>query len=104
VPAGSTLTVEVRTFDSDGHGISDTGGRVGSTRSGIACPTACTFTFAPGEQITLTETPADNTTAHPKGFEFTGWDGECGPAGKSPTCTISMDHSWLVVARFTAKK
>jgi len=37
------------------------------------------------------------------GFEFTGWDGECGPAGKSETCTITMDHSWLVVAKFTAK-
>jgi hypothetical protein len=96
VPAGSTLTVEVRTFDKKGNRISATGGRVGSARSGISCPTACTFTFAPGEQITLTETPSDN-------YEFTGWDGECGPAGKSQTCTISMDHSWLVVAKFTAK-
>jgi hypothetical protein len=96
VPAGSTLTVEVRTFDKKGARISATGGRVGSARSGISCPTACTFTFAPGEQITLTETPSD-------GYEFTGWDGECGPAGKSSTCTISMDHSWLVVAKFTAK-
>ncbi len=96
VPPGSTLTVEVRTFDKKGTRITATGGRVGSARSGISCPTACTFTFAPGEQITLTETPSDN-------YEFTGWDGECGPAGKSQTCTITMDHSWLVVAKFTAK-
>ena len=96
VPAGSTLTVEVRTFDRKGDRISATGGRVGSARSGIACPTACTFTFAPGEQITLTETPSEN-------YEFSGWDGECGPAGKSETCTITMDHSWLVVAKFTVK-
>ena len=96
LPAGSTLTVEVRTFDRKGARISANGGRVGSARSGIACPTACTFTFAPGEQITLTETPSEN-------YEFSGWDGECGPAGKSETCTITMDHSWLVVAKFTQK-
>jgi hypothetical protein len=98
VPAGSTLTVQVITYDKSGKpqgGL--TGGQVKSSRSGIACPTACTFTFAPGEQVTLTANARKEA-----GFEFQGWDGSCG--GTSDTCTIFMDQSRTVIARFKQVK
>ena len=105
-PPGSTLTVSVITFDKDGKaqgGLS--GGQVKSSRAGIACPTECTFTFAPGEAITLTANAKENDTSNPlapKGYEFAGWDGSCG--GTSATCSLTMDINRTVVARFRAKK
>jgi hypothetical protein len=48
--AGSTLTVGSDLRQGWAR-ISDTGGRVGGAL-GDRVPTACTFTFAPGEQIT----------------------------------------------------
>ncbi len=87
VPPGSTLTVTVSPSD---------GGSVKSSRAGIACPTECTFTFAPGEQVTLT------ANAHgDNGYRFDRWDGSCG--GTSTTCTIFMDQSRTVVAKFVKK-
>ena len=97
-PPGSTLTVQVITYDKSGKpqgGL--VGGQVKSSRAGIACPTACTFTFAPGEQVTLEE-----NTHTEQGYVFTGWDGSC--TGTSPTCTIFMDQNRLVIARFKATK
>jgi hypothetical protein len=96
-PPGSTLTVQVITYDKAGKpqgGL--VGGQVKSSREGIACPTACQFTFAPGETVTLTE------NAHSeKGFEFQGWDGSC--TGTSETCTVVMDVNRTVIARFRQK-
>jgi hypothetical protein len=89
VPPGSTLTVTVTPSE---------GGSVKSSRAGIACPSECTFTFAPGEQVTLTENPHSE-----KGYKFDRWDGSCGPAGTSETCTIFMDQSRTVVAKFVKK-
>jgi hypothetical protein len=87
VPPGSTLTVTISPSD---------GGSVKSSRAGIACPTECTFTFAPGEQVTLT------ANAHgDNGYRFDRWDGSCG--GTSTTCTIFMDQSRTVVAKFVKK-
>jgi uncharacterized repeat protein (TIGR02543 family) len=97
-PPGSTLTVSVITYDKSGKpqgGL--VGGQVKSSRSGIACPTECTFTFSPGETVTLTENPRKE-----QGYVFTGWDGSC--TGTSETCTIVMDQNRLVVARFKATK
>ena len=96
-PPGSTLTVTVTTFDKSGKpqgGL--VGGQVKSSRAGIACPTACQFTFAPGETVTL------SVNVHSeKGFEFTGWDGSC--TGTSQTCTLVMDVNRSVIARFRQK-
>jgi uncharacterized repeat protein (TIGR02543 family) len=106
VPPGSTLTVQVITYDKDGKpqgGL--VGGQVKSSRAGIACPTECTFTFAPGEQIQLTANAKENAKEPPfapNGYSFGGWDGSCG--GTSTTCTIFMDQSRTVIARFKANK
>jgi Divergent InlB B-repeat domain len=90
VPPGSTLTVTISP-------VSDAGS-VKSSRAGIACPTECTFTFAPGEQVTLTANPHQD-----QGYKFDRWDGSCGPAGTNLTCTIFMDQSRTVVAKFVKK-
>jgi hypothetical protein len=96
-PPGSTLTVQVITYDKSGKpqgGL--TGGNVKSSRAGIACPTECSFTFAPGEQIQL-----EANERKEAGFEFQGWDGSC--SGTSQTCTLFMDQNRSVVARFKQK-
>jgi Divergent InlB B-repeat domain len=96
-PPGSTLTVQAITYDSSGKpqgGL--VGGQVKSSRAGIACPTACQFTFAPGETVTLTVNVHSE-----KGFEFQGWDGSC--SGTSQTCTLTMDVNRTVIARFKQK-
>ena len=98
-PPGSTLTVQVITFDKSGKAQGGlVGGQVRSDRAGIACPTECTFTFAPGEQVKLEANPREEA-----GFEFQSWDGSCGPAGSSKTCTIFMDQNRTVIARFKQK-
>jgi hypothetical protein len=97
-PPGSTLTVQVITYDKDGKpqgGL--VGGQVKSERAGIQCPTACTFTFAPGESIKLIANPKESD-----GYEFGGWDGSCG--GTSLTCDLAMDINRTVIARFKTKK
>jgi len=97
-PPGSTLTVQVITYDKSGKPQGGLlGGNVKSSRAGINCPTECTFTFAPGEQIQLEENPRKEA-----GFEFQGWDGSCG--GTSQTCTLFMDQNRTVVARFKQVK
>jgi hypothetical protein len=98
VPPGSTLTVQVITYDKAGKpqgGL--VGGQVKSSRSGIACPTECTFTFSPGETVTL-----EANERKEQGFEFQSWDGSCG--GTSPTCKVVMDQSRTVIARFKQTK
>jgi hypothetical protein len=53
------------------------------TGTGIDCGLDCAESFAEGTAVTLTATAAAGST-------FTGWTGDCAPAGASPTCTLSM--------------
>ncbi len=65
-------------------------GSVGSSPAGIACPSACTASFAQGTHVTLTAAPA-------AGSSFEGWKGAC--AGTGP-CTISLTAGASVTAVF----
>ncbi len=58
----------------------------------ISCPGTCSAGFASGSQVTLTETPAANST-------FTGWSGAC--SGTNSTCTVTMNGPQPVTATFT---
>jgi hypothetical protein len=68
-------------------------GTVTSDPSGISCPTGCNGSYPPGTQVTLTAAPASGST-------FAGWSGGC--SGRAATCTLTMDTSRSVTARFTA--
>jgi hypothetical protein len=60
---------------------------------GIKCPTACSFAAAPGQQITLTATPA-------RGYQFGTWGGgSC--AGQAAICTFTIQSGQTVTANFT---
>jgi len=48
----------------------------------------------PAVLVTLTATPATGST-------FDGWTGACTGTGTAPTCTVTMDQSQNVTARFT---
>jgi uncharacterized repeat protein (TIGR02543 family) len=56
--------------------------------SGIA---SCGRRFAPGQAVTLTETPDGNTPS-----TFVGWGGDC--QGTAPTCTLTMSKDMDVTA------
>jgi len=65
-------------------------GTVTSSPSGINCPTTCSASYAPGTQLTLTETAATGNT-------FSGWSGSCtGPS----SCTLTLSASDSVTATF----
>jgi len=68
-------------------------GTVTSNPAGINCPQACSANFAPGTQVTLTET-AQNSN-------FVGWGGDC--SGYASTCPVNMDGSEDVSATFNAQ-
>ncbi|MEN9800326.1 MAG: hypothetical protein RL653_4023 [Pseudomonadota bacterium] len=68
-------------------------GTVTSDPAAISCPTGCNGSFAPGTQVTLTAAPSAGST-------FAGWSGGC--SGRAVTCTLTMDASRSVTARFTA--
>ncbi len=59
---------------------------------GISCPPECSALFAQTSSVTLTAEPAD-------GFRFAGWTG-C-PASESLTCSLAVDGTQTVAARFT---
>jgi len=67
-------------------------GTVVSGPSGISCAAACTASFAPGTQVTITETAGTNST-------FASWAGG-GCSGTSPTCSLAMNASQHVTATF----
>ena len=79
--------------------LSGTGtGTVTSNPSGITCPPnpTCSFGFASGTQVTLTETPGPNST-------FAGWAGAC--SGTNNTCQVTMTSSGAqVTATFTGQQ
>ncbi len=66
-------------------------GSVTSLPAGIDCGADCSESFSAGASVTLTATPAP-------GSEFTGWDGAC--SGQTDPCTITLDDSKRVTARF----
>ena len=70
-------------------------GAVTSTPSGINCGSVCSGAYPSGTLLTLTATPN-------KSALFTGWKGG-GCSGFSPTCTITMNASTAVSAKFTGK-
>lgn len=81
-PANFTLNVDIA---GDGSGI------VASSPTGISCSDACQATFTSGSEVTLTVTPADDST-------FGGWAGDC--AGNVESCVIVLDRNRTTTATF----
>ncbi len=61
-------------------------------RGGLFCQDHCTWTFDPGQQITL--------TAVDQGLTFLGWGGDCASRGTNQTCTLTMNRNRSVTAAF----
>jgi hypothetical protein len=68
-------------------------GPVVSSNGGIACGGACSASFAPGTNVTLTATPNS-------GAIFGGWSGGC--SGTATTCLVTMDADKSVTATYHA--
>jgi hypothetical protein len=66
-------------------------GSVSSQPAGIACGADCSEDYALGSVVVLTATPA-------AGSRFQRWEGAC--TGTAPTCSVTMDASKSVRARF----
>jgi phospholipase C len=78
----------------EGLTVATTGtGMVTSNPSGINCPSACSASFLPNTEVTLTETGTG-------GDSFTGWSGGC--SGTAATCTITVTGTTTVNASFGA--
>src|SRR5580704_12941564 len=60
-------------------------GTVTSNPAGISCAPTCSKSFPAGTLVTLTETPATNST-------FAGWSGG-GCSGTASTCTVTLSTS-----------
>ena len=86
-PEEFTLTVRVRRSNG-------AGGRVVSRPRGIACGADCAESYPAGTVVKLVAKP--NTQSR-----FAGWAGAC--TGKSLTCTVTMEGSRFVRARFVPK-
>jgi hypothetical protein len=63
---------------------------------GITCGADCQQQFVDGSQVTLVATAAQG----PDPSTFAGWGGACGPAGTSPSCTLTVHQNTLVTASF----
>ncbi len=85
---GGAITLSVGKTGS-GHG------QVTSSPAGIACGATCSYSFAAGTLVTLTATPASDST-------FTGWSGAC--TGTAARCKVRMTAAKSVTARFTKKR
>lgn len=72
----------------------DGGGSVASSPAGIDCGSTCVADLGSGADITLTATPAADST-------FTGWSGGC--TGTATTCTVTLNAATTVTAEFTKK-
>jgi len=71
-------------------------GTVVSSPAGIDCGQTCTAGFPSGSQVTLTATPASNST-------FAGWAG-AGCSGDDPTCVVTLHADAEVTATFNASQ
>jgi YVTN family beta-propeller protein len=71
-----------------------TRGTVTSAPAGIACATDCVQHYGTGRQVTLSATAFG-------GNVFSGWTGDCAPAGAAPTCTVTMDAARSAGATFS---
>jgi hypothetical protein len=67
-------------------------GTVTSSPAGIDCGVACSGTYAAGSVVTLTASPASESS-------FAGWGGDCSGTG---TCTVTMSAARSVQAQFEA--
>ena len=65
-------------------------GAVTSSPAGINCPGTCSASFAPGTDVSLSETPAG-------GWNFLQWDGACAGNGG---CAVTMGTNQNVMATF----
>ncbi|QQO57055.1 MAG: hypothetical protein N838_30585 [Thiohalocapsa sp. PB-PSB1] len=69
-------------------------GTVSSTPSGIDCGSDCNEDYTSGTSVTLSASPASDST-------FGGWSGAC--SGSSPTCTLTMSAARSVTAKFNKR-
>ncbi|MBK9030729.1 MAG: hypothetical protein IPL61_05215 [Myxococcales bacterium] len=69
-------------------------GTVTSNPAGINCGVDCTEPYDSGTTVSLTATPAANST-------FTGWSGACSGVG---ACTVTMTAAASVTATFTLQQ
>jgi uncharacterized repeat protein (TIGR02543 family) len=69
-------------------------GVVTSDLGGLACGATCSATLDDGAAVTLRAVPA-------RGRVFAGWGGDC--AGKTKTCTLTMEGARTVTATFKLK-
>ena len=67
-------------------------GTVTSDQGGIACPTACSATYAGGQMVNLIATPGGSSF-------FAGWTGACTGSG---ACSVTMSAAQSVTATFTS--
>ncbi|MGX9726742.1 MAG: Lcl domain-containing protein [Candidatus Electronema sp. VV] len=82
-PAAPPVTLSVL-FGGNGYG------KVHLSPSDKDCTSKCTNDYLPGTQVTLTATADTDST-------FTGWDGPCQGTG---TCTVTINETGSVIARF----
>ncbi len=84
-PDAVTLSVDVR-----GDGV----GRITSRQSGIDCGQLCTAGYRRDSRVLL-------TAVAQRGSRFSGWGhAACAATGSDNTCTVTLDRSRTVVARF----
>ncbi|WAK04406.1 RHS repeat domain-containing protein [Methylobacter sp. YRD-M1] len=68
-------------------------GTITSSPAGIDCGATCSAAYATGTVVTLTATPAADST-------FGGWSGAC--SGTTPTCSVTVNQAQAVSATFSA--
>lgn len=87
VTANFTLSILSLTVGKSGTGS----GTVTSSDVNISCGGTCSASYASGTIVTLTATPASDST-------FTGWGGSCSGTG---SCVVTMTSNVSVSATFT---
>jgi phospholipase C len=85
-PQSQTFTLTVKVSG-------DGGGQVTSNPAGINCGAACSSSYSPDTQVTLTATPSATAT-------FTGWSGACSGTG---SCTVKLAGNESVTATFAIR-